>query len=1282
MNIKYAYTFFTFLILGIVSITFLNSSAKGDAPINSIIENPKHNTWIQTDQAFHALAVEFLEGQDHADIYLPNSEIPVHIEIDPEDDSERFSTLAFSENAQRFMVESNGSVNIHLYHQQKRNPFLLAGALNVGGVKVISRQEWGADESIRYDYRSEEDIQKTDDDSLTSKQQQCQSLIEKYPEEYTYSRVVSSEQGNKLLWPRQYSKKVKKIVIHHTAESDKSKEIPGSDKIRSIYYYHAKTRGWGDIGYQFVIDQDGNVYEGRAGGDYVVGGHAYCSNINTVGVALMGNFERTQPSKGQIAALTRLLKGLSQKYSLDLTSENVFHGTKGPALLGHRDVKSTACPGHNFYKLLPVFRKHFSVADINFGISSKSETLTPASSFSAKLSEDAQMVSIPAMSSKKITLTYKNTGKVSWKKGTWLYAGDNDNDNFWAESIILDRNYVAADLQEFEVKPGESGHFDITLKTGIQSGVHTLELVPIINSERKLDSASVLLAVEIPETNIEYKFIRAEHPISPLYYGQHREAKVLLKNTGNTTWKRSGDFAITLASPNNTSSPFANEKTPTTLAWMEQNEIKPGEIASFIFDVFAGFDKGEKDMPFIPRVGADHFLNDSGMKFSFNVKKPNYKTQILYDNSSLIFTPGETKIIKLGLKNLSDVDWEENQISLKVVKANGLSFQQSDFYFPDFIPKSDSGFINIAIIAPVESGNYSAKLQVLANEKKFSDTRWLYLPIEVSNAQNSGEITHLSKKSFSLGAKEESEEITLRVKNTGNITWEKSGGNIPRLINKRGESKLVARSWQSDSIVSFMENGNVEPGQVATFHFKIQKNIDGNIKESFMLNLKSFGDIPGTEFILVVKSSKNNSKIPNNLDNTVVKTQEKNIEKTRLNFKDKNIDSRLRGNNNAVDLNTKGLSFKEKLKLRKEAYYESLKDFKNKILEKRRKSSLSPQLSPSSQSGHLENDNHSDQSTICHSREGGNPSTYTDSSLLKVDSCNPNSNNKIRILLSFPESSANVLTDSLAKIYVDKKLFKVLRKGDSMWTRKDHNNMIVSVNGQKKNGKQIRVITKEHLTLFNWHRPPAWNPNINDNTFSDTLEFRIEDGKMIVINELSMEAYLHGMAEVPELEPYEKHKAMAVLARSYARHYTETSYKKFPGKPYDGSDSPAVFQKYLGHNYTLRSPNWQKALKETEDEVITYNDNILRTAYFSCSNGKTKTPEAAGWFNDYYQKDVLEVYKSVDDTHGKDLERYRKRSCGHGVGLSGSGATAMAKSGNPYKDILKYYYQNVEIEKL
>ena len=73
--------------------------------------------------------------------------------------------------------------------------------------------------------------------------------------------VYQDSNGSSLLWPYQYSPKIKKIVVHHTAESEKSKRLSGGERIRSIYRYHALTRQWGDIGYNYVIDNDGVIYE-------------------------------------------------------------------------------------------------------------------------------------------------------------------------------------------------------------------------------------------------------------------------------------------------------------------------------------------------------------------------------------------------------------------------------------------------------------------------------------------------------------------------------------------------------------------------------------------------------------------------------------------------------------------------------------------------------------------------------------------------------------------------------------------------------------------------------------------------------------------------------------------------------------------------------------------------------------------------------------------------------------------------------------------------------------
>ncbi len=1207
------------LILGFTITLILTSNiAIGGGTQYFIVKNPKLNTWVKTEQEFNAITLEFLDGQKTAEVKFPNeSTEKYHLEIDGENEGDNFSELFLTEYTNYFWIESDGKVNVHLYNNEKKKKTLFAGSLYVEGLKIISRQEWGADETIRYNYNDETIRPNVDVDvtNLSSSEKKCQDIISKNPDEYVYDRVVNSEGENNLLWPRQYSKKIQKIVIHHTAESDGSSEIPGGDKIRSIYYYHAKTKGWGDIGYNFIIDQEGNIYEGRSGGDYIVGGHVYCSNINTMGISLMGNFVKNQPTKQQVASLAKLLSVLSKKYNLNLSESNEFHGKTASTLLGHRDLGATACPGDNFYNLLPLFRKHFSVSGIDFGISEKSRE--PASAFSAQISGRPTKISMEPMSSQNITLTFKNTGDVTWERGTWLYVSSNDNNKLWVDSIIIDKNYVAADLRESKVLPGGTGHFDIKINTGIEGGVHMLEFTPIINAERKIESATIVFPVEIKDTTFDYEFVKAVNPENPFYYGQKKEAKVLLKNIGSTTWYRSGKFPITLASPNNKKSSFADEKDPTTFAWMDQNEIKPGQIASFNFEIYGGFEEGTFEVPFVPRIDGEKFLKDVGMKFILKVKKPNYKAQILYNNLDLSFKPGETKTIKIGLKNFSDVDWQENQISIRVVKNEGIKFQQNTFYFYDFIPMNKSGYTNLTITAPIKSGTFSAKLQTLANGKKFNVTRWLYLPITVEEPELKGKIAQLIDPNITIPFGR-TKEIKLKLRNEGNVTWERNGSNAIQLVSLKPKSLLVSQTWISTNIVSYMEEDSIAPKEVATFLFSVRLNSKTNVQERFLVKSKSLGIIEGSQFIIKVSPEKLNETIP--IKPAEIKSYPKEVEDISSTDGDLSFQERLRN-----------------LRLQKENNY-----VKNNLSEINAPKKIEKQTKDTS---------------ISESKD-------------------------IRILLSFPHTSANVLSSNLSKVYVDGKLFRELNKGDSLWTRKDGTRMIVSVNGEEKSyGSIIRVESiNGYLTLYNWKRSPSWNQNIFDNTFEEVLEFRLVDNEIAVINELAFEKYLSGCAEIPEDEPHEKRKTMAVLARSYARHYTETNYKKFPDKPYDGSDSPDVFQKYLGYNYSLRSPEWQTALQETKDEVLTYNDEILRTAYFSCSNGKTKTPVEAGWNSEYYSK-VSDVYKSVDDSFGMDKGRFSGGQCGHGVGLSGSGAKALADQGKDYKEILNYYYQGVEIER-
>jgi len=178
---------------------------------------------------------------------------------------------------------------------------------------------------------------------------------------------------------------------------------------------------------------------------------------------------------------------------------------------------------------------------------------------------------------------------------------------------------------------------------------------------------------------------------------------------------------------------------------------------------------------------------------------------------------------------------------------------------------------------------------------------------------------------------------------------------------------------------------------------------------------------------------------------------------------------------------------------------------------------------------------------------------------------------------------------------------------------------------------------------------------------------------LILINELPLESYLKGLAEVSNSAPIEKQKTIAVIARSYAQFYLSPEHNKYPhlsNVPYDGDDSPVSFQKYLGYGYEKRSPLFSKAVAETSGITVLYQGKTVKTPFFSESDGRTlSAQEKWGWTNTPY-------LVSVDDKFCKGGHGTRK---GHGVGLSGCGAETMAKQGKKYPEILKYYYTGVSV---
>ncbi|MGW6355026.1 peptidoglycan recognition protein family protein [Streptomyces sp. NPDC055092] len=166
-----------------------------------------------------------------------------------------------------------------------------------------------------------------------------------------------------------YTSKVKAAFVHHSATGNKYSCSQAPSVIRGIYRYHVKSMGWRDIGYNFLVDKCGNIYEGRAGGvaKPVMGAHTLGFNTNSMGVAVLGTFGSSKPPAAAVKGLARLtawklgLYGANPSGKTYLTSAGGNLYGKGESvrlnvISGHRDGFATECPGRLLYNKLGTAR--------------------------------------------------------------------------------------------------------------------------------------------------------------------------------------------------------------------------------------------------------------------------------------------------------------------------------------------------------------------------------------------------------------------------------------------------------------------------------------------------------------------------------------------------------------------------------------------------------------------------------------------------------------------------------------------------------------------------------------------------------------------------------------------------------------------------------------------------------------------------------------------------------------------------------------------------------------
>jgi N-acetylmuramoyl-L-alanine amidase/FlgD Ig-like domain len=165
--------------------------------------------------------------------------------------------------------------------------------------------------------------------------------------------------------PPQYAPALQYALVHHTAGTNNYSPADSAAIVRGIEIYHVKGNGWNDIGYNFLVDKHGQIFEGRYGGvdQPVIGAHAQGFNTGSVGVAVLGTYNSAAPPAAAQTALANLLAWRLDIAHVDpLSSLTALSGGNARfpvgtpvflrAISGHRDTGFTDCPGNALYARL------------------------------------------------------------------------------------------------------------------------------------------------------------------------------------------------------------------------------------------------------------------------------------------------------------------------------------------------------------------------------------------------------------------------------------------------------------------------------------------------------------------------------------------------------------------------------------------------------------------------------------------------------------------------------------------------------------------------------------------------------------------------------------------------------------------------------------------------------------------------------------------------------------------------------------------------------------------
>ena len=250
--------------------------------------------------------------------------------------------------------------------------------------------------------------------------------------------------------PPSYASAIRLAIIHHTAGQNDYTRAQAPAIVRGIELFHVKGNGWNDIGYNFLVDRFGTIYEGRSGGvdRNVIGAHALGFNTGSVGIALLGTYGSTKPAAAALDAIARIVSWKLDLAHVDPTSFLTFisggserYPNGVPVLLsavsGHRDTGLTECPGDALYAKLGSIAATARALGGPKIFDPRADAAEASVRFRARLSQVQPWTVVVANASG--TEVARGTGTGSTVDWTWEWSGQPAGSYSWTISAGTSR---------------------------------------------------------------------------------------------------------------------------------------------------------------------------------------------------------------------------------------------------------------------------------------------------------------------------------------------------------------------------------------------------------------------------------------------------------------------------------------------------------------------------------------------------------------------------------------------------------------------------------------------------------------------------------------------------------------------------------------------------------------------------------------------------------------------------------------------------------------------------